>query len=40
MQEYFDNRLVAWQESERGEEFSARLDSIRDVLESLEELAE
>jgi hypothetical protein len=40
MQEYFDDRSVAWQESERGEEFSARLDSIRDVLESLEELEE
>jgi hypothetical protein len=40
MQEYFDGRTVVWQESERGEEFSARLDSIRDVLENLEELAE
>jgi hypothetical protein len=40
MQEYFDGRTVAWQENVPGEKFSARLDSILDVLESLEELAE
>jgi hypothetical protein len=40
MDEYFDDRSVVWQEGARGEEFSARLDSIRDVLESLVELAE
>jgi hypothetical protein len=40
MQEYFDDRSAAWQESERGEEFSARLDAIHDVVSSLEELAE
>jgi hypothetical protein len=40
MQEYFDDRSAVWQESERGEEFSARLDGIQDVVSSLEELAE
>jgi hypothetical protein len=38
MRTYFEERSESWQESERGEEFSARLDAIEEVCSSLEEL--
>jgi hypothetical protein len=38
MRAYFEERRESWQESDRGEEFSARLDAIEEVCSSLEAL--
>jgi hypothetical protein len=37
MQSYFDNRLEAWQEDERGQAFSERLDNLNSIIEELEQ---
>jgi hypothetical protein len=36
MQAYFDDRNETWQESDRGEEFQRRIDSIQDAINALE----
>jgi len=38
MQEYYDERSEAWQESERGADFAQRLEAVQEVLEGLTEL--
>ena len=38
MQEYYDERSEAWQESERGEDFAQRLEAVQEVLEAMAEL--
>ena len=38
MQEYYDERSEAWQESERGEDFAERLEAVQEVLEAMAEL--
>jgi hypothetical protein len=40
MREYYEERSEEWQESERGEEFSARLDAVEEVVSLLESLEE
>jgi hypothetical protein len=40
MREYYEERSEEWQESERGEEFTARLDAVEEVVSSLESLEE
>jgi len=39
MQEYYDERSAAWQESERGADFAQRLEAVQEVLEAIAELA-
>ena len=36
LQEYYDDRSEAWQESERGEEFQERIDSVANVYDEVE----
>ena len=38
MQDYYDDRSDAWQESERGEDHQERIASVEAVLEALGEL--
>ena len=40
MLEYYEERSEEWQESERGEEFTARLDAVEEVVSSVENLEE
>jgi hypothetical protein len=40
MREYYEERSEEWQESERGEEFSTRLDAVEEVVSSLGSLEE
>ena len=39
MQEYYEARSEAWQESERGEDLAERLEAVQEVLEGVAELA-
>jgi hypothetical protein len=39
MEEYYDARSEAWQESERGETFADRLSAAQELLSSLDELS-
>jgi len=39
MQEYYEARSEAWQESERGDDFAERLEAVQEVLEAVAELA-
>lgn len=38
MQEYFDDRLEAWQEGQRGEEHQERIDELEEVTDALSAL--
>lgn len=38
MQSYFDDRSETWHESERGEQFQERLDTIEQALQQLDDL--
>jgi hypothetical protein len=40
MQSYSEERSEQWQESERGEEFAARLEALEEMLSSLSDLME
>jgi len=39
MEQYYDERSEAWQESERGEAFAERLRAVQELLDGLEELS-
>lgn len=38
MQDYYDERSESWQDCEKGEAFLERLDTVSDVIDSLDEL--
>ena len=40
MQDYYDERSDEWQESQRGEEFTERLQAVEDLVAAIEDLAE
>jgi hypothetical protein len=40
MQQYYEARSDAWQESEKAAAFEARLEAVQEVLQALEELQE
>jgi hypothetical protein len=38
MQAYFDERSDTWQESEKGEEFQRKIDSVQEAINALDDI--